>query len=855
MRSAKIESPACPRAGGNASSPARYFAGDAKNLGRVSRLPATTFEELVETLLSRPVPIPMTREHYLSLPAKMRKAAKRTRYIVPCAFKKDDSPRVTSEATEAHLLCLDIDDPQEAIPMLEVGMSVLLGNLNAIVWHTASSKPDTPRLRVIVPVDAVSIPRYRDAVTALARRLGIKTVTRESTVPVQPMYWPVQYKGSESPVVYIKTDGVAFVHGTNAPPSESCTGGKGDMNGPADGFVDGLEYLCPTDETVSLKSVEEMVNHLDPDMDREEWIKVAMGLRHQFPEEAEAAYEIFDRWSERSAAKYAGAEDTRAVWDSIVPNPFTRNPITIGSVKKLAMAAGWSPTVASGSAWGPIRLPDPPSPPDFDLDKGIPDSLGRFRAFLRAASTAMQVDVTAVAPLALSVVSAAAARTYEVRLRPDWVEIVVLWVVALAEPGERKSAVIRRLTAPITAWQDNERRRLRPAIAQYEAQRGNDAARHLALRKKLATCKPGERQQIDQELHALVAKMEVEPEIHPPDLVTADFTPEAARQLLIRNGGKLSYISAETDFGTLTGSRYAAGGAGSQQNLNLLLAGKSGDNIPAHRVGRSEPLARPCLNIGIFVQPSAVRDVLIDSNTNGRGLVQRFALIVPPSLMGNRLDDPPAAPSELEEWWTKAISGILDVPWPGKAVLDSRGRISRHGVGPIELELSPAAIGPFQNLRSAIEKRCGVDGDLRPIAGFASKLAGEVARIAACLELLQNPQSESVSGQSMVAACYWSEFLIGHHRAALGAAGESAAVRHARRLISSLRRNGATEEHARDLFRRVRNGTDLAKMADFQPVLEELTLANCIRRKPSALCRSSGRPPEIYEINPALLVL
>jgi hypothetical protein len=833
----------------------QYFFGEPDNMGRVSRLPATTFKELIETFLAQPVPKAMTREQFFALPKEGQKAAKRTKYIVPCAFKEDPSPRQTGKATDAHLLCLDIDDPQEALRMLSIGVQALLGDLNALVWHTASSTPAAPRLRVVVPVEAVPISLYRQVVTSLAARLGIASVNSESKVPVQPMYLPVQFEGSTTPVIYCKTNGVPFGSGNTATQIETRTGGKVDLHGPANVFVDGLEYIRPTDEEVSLKLAEEMVNHLDPDMGRAEWIKVAMGLRHQFPEEAEGAYRIFDRWSERSASKYGGAEDTRAVWDSIVPNPSTREPITIGSVKALAMAAGWSPTTVSGLAWGPLRFPDPPSPPDFDLDKGIPDSLIQFRDFLRAASTAMQVDVTAVAPLALSVVSAAAARTYEVRLRPDWVEIVVLWVVALAEPGERKSAVIRRLTAPITAWQDNERRRLRPAIAKYEAQRGNDAARHLALRKKLATCKPGERQQIDQELHALVAKMEVEPEIHPPDLVTADFTPEAARQLLIRNGGKLSYISAETDFGTLTGSRYAAGGAGSQQNLNLLLAGKSGDNIPAHRVGRSEPLARPCLNIGIFVQPSAVRDVLLDGNTNGRGLVQRFALIVPSSLMGSRLDDPPAVPVVLEDWWNSAIARILDVPWPGKAVLDSTARICRHELGPIELELDAAAIGPFQNLRSAIEKRCGVDGDLRPIAGFASKLAGEVARIAACLELLQNPQSESVSGQSMVAACYWSEFLIGHHRAALGAAGESAAVRHARRLISSLRRNGTAEEHARELFRRVRNGTDLAKMADFQPVLEELCLANCIRRKPNPSYRSSGRPPEIYEINPALWVL
>ena len=36
----------------------QYFAGEPENMGRVARLPAATFAELVETFLAKPVSIP-----------------------------------------------------------------------------------------------------------------------------------------------------------------------------------------------------------------------------------------------------------------------------------------------------------------------------------------------------------------------------------------------------------------------------------------------------------------------------------------------------------------------------------------------------------------------------------------------------------------------------------------------------------------------------------------------------------------------------------------------------------------------------------------------------------------------------
>jgi hypothetical protein len=189
----------------------RYFGGEPTNLGYVAVLPVSSFAELVTDVLAVCVPVGLSQAELLALPERQQNEAKRTRYIVPCAFKSSPSPRQTGHATVAHLLCLDVDDAAEGRRFLAVGPEKLLGDLNAVVWHTARSTSESPRLRIIVPTEPVPVAIYGRAVTALAAVLGMNTVNHESKVPVQPMYLPLAFKGAtESPVIYTKTDGRDF---------------------------------------------------------------------------------------------------------------------------------------------------------------------------------------------------------------------------------------------------------------------------------------------------------------------------------------------------------------------------------------------------------------------------------------------------------------------------------------------------------------------------------------------------------------------------------------------------------------------------------------------------------------------
>jgi hypothetical protein len=314
-----------------------YFAGEPASMGRVTALPVATFADLVETVIRPGVPTEMTQADLLALPQKDQNDAKKTRFLVPCSFKSSPSQRQTAHAVAAHLLCLDIDDGDEAARLLKIGFEKLLGDLNVVVWHTARSTPGAPRLRVIVPTAPVPPARYGFAVTALAGLLGMNEVNHESKVPVQPMYLPLAYKDPEfEPVLYAKTDGRDF-DPTALEGLEELRGNANAQDGDDD--LGDIEYLRQPVEEITRDDIADALTKIPADCSMQQWIEVGMALKHQF---GEAGFTLWDDWSASSSEKYPGQEDMAKRWSSMRGQTKDRVPITIRSVIRIATDAGWN---------------------------------------------------------------------------------------------------------------------------------------------------------------------------------------------------------------------------------------------------------------------------------------------------------------------------------------------------------------------------------------------------------------------------------------------------------------------------------------------------------------------------------
>lgn len=89
----------------------------------------------------------------------------------------------------------------------------------------------------------------------------------------------------------------------------------------------------PPLEGVTEQAAEDALGQIDPDCDRDTWIRVAMALKHHFGEEG---YTLWDSWSKDATNVYPGGAKTRKQWDSLKQHPIGKDPVTYRTVQHLA---------------------------------------------------------------------------------------------------------------------------------------------------------------------------------------------------------------------------------------------------------------------------------------------------------------------------------------------------------------------------------------------------------------------------------------------------------------------------------------------------------------------------------------
>lgn len=358
-----------------------YFGGHGADLGTVRQLAATSFGAFVKECLGHPVLVNITRSQYHSLTKRERDAHKRVPYFTPARFKGTPSRRVYEEATTCDLIAIDIDDKDQALPFFARPALIAeqLHPLAFAAYTTASSTPEHPRLRIVVAAEGIGLNDYPAAVRYVGvHLLGMKEVNSESKVAVQPMYLPTLYREDDPveshPLIIAVPEGAAVtagvVSGTVVPSGLSPAA----PTGPAD--LQSLDHVRPQVEGITIADIESALEHLNPDESYMGWIAVAAALKHQWPREPESelAFQLFDEWSSQGD-KYVNTEETRGKWDSFKFSPKGRVPITLRTILKKAMDAGWSQheEVARRCYEEVLNwIVNPDRKPSELLDQGIP---------------------------------------------------------------------------------------------------------------------------------------------------------------------------------------------------------------------------------------------------------------------------------------------------------------------------------------------------------------------------------------------------------------------------------------------------------------------------------------------------
>lgn len=242
---------------------------------------------------------------------------------------------------------------------------------------------------------------------------------------------------------------------------------------------------------------------------------------------------------------------------------------------------------------------------------------GCLSAFVECLAESTQTPEEMAGVLALGVLATAFQSKFMVQITTDWKEPLCLYTVAVAPPGERKSAVISALTRPLQEWEAEQRELEAEEIEQNRIEReylekSRSAATTAAVKKKSEESKAEM-----MELSARLAKFK---DLHPYRLLADDTTPEKLVDLMDEQGGCLTVCSAEGGIFDSMAGRYDRAA-----NFDVYLKGHAGDMIVVDRIGRKPNCIHdPRLSMMLTIQPDVLRGLMGNATFKGRGLCGRF---------------------------------------------------------------------------------------------------------------------------------------------------------------------------------------------------------------------------------------
>lgn len=343
----------------------------------------------------------------------------------------------------------------------------------------------------------------------------------------------------------------------------------------------------------------------------------------------------------------------------------------------------------------------------------LPDSARRF---VTEVATALQVDTSLVAAGLLASASTLTARHLIIEPRRGWREPPNLFSLLVAEPGSRKSPLLRLLHAPFVAALEDRIRQEAIERGEIETRREQAEKRRRELIRRKPECL--ETEEIQTELTQISTELAELSNPSGPHLVANDITPEAALTLLARNSGHLLVGCAEGTFLDLIRGRYSSSGG---VNTDVMLKGHAGDTILIHRKDRQEVILNPRLCLVLFVQPGRFAELLADERLSGRGLFARFLIAAPKSNLGHRDTAPPEVSSQSIDWWKDYVER----------------RLSKAPDQPQILRFAPKAQEALAVLERRVEIELRPDGFFHGVRAFGAKFAGTTLRVAANLAQLE----------------------------------------------------------------------------------------------------------------------
>jgi hypothetical protein len=475
--------------------------------------------------------------------------------------------------------------------------------------------------------------------------------------------------------------------------------------------------------------------------------------------------------------------------------------------------------------------------PVFPLDT-LPDWL---RSYSKGLATATQTPVDMAAMLGLTNCAAAIAGKVIVQVREDWTEPTNIYDVTVLNVGNRKTAVHDDTKAPLEEAEYQMIRDRQAEIDEAKVERSVLEARLEHLKKAAGKADSADKRrklldeakQIAEEIRAINV-----PAV-PKLIVSGDITPEAIASNLAEQDGRLFLCSDEGELFEMLAGRYGNG-----SNFEIILKAHTGGKVRVDRRGRSEVVENATLTIGLTVQPDVLRGLADKPGFRGRGLIGRFLYCIPKSLVGRRKVAPEPMNDEARSAYSKRVKTLAGLC----KVKDVEGELT-----PRTVAMSRDGLGYLTAFMEEIEPKLAEGGELYPIADWASKLAGAVARIAAILHYADNSLSpvkvSDIPPDTVKRAIEIGRYLVPHAQAAYAEMGADPQIENAKHVLRWIKRDHVNEFTKREALRANRR---FKKVTEIEPALELLEAHGYIRTivRTAEHGKVGRKTSQLFEVNP-----
>lgn len=404
-----------------------------------------------------------------------------------------------------------------------------------------------------------------------------------------------------------------------------------------------------------------------------------------------------------------------AVFDTSDPAYSAGKPLGLKSVFKLAQDSGWIDTLP----WPELQaLVEQIAPQDYPIDS-LPDAV---RFAVQEVAGFVKAPIPLIATSALSALSLAIQVHTDVQRAEKLAGPCSLFMLAIAESGERKSSCDGYFTKAIRDYEAQAQDAAKVLIKAYESDFEAWEAHRNGIKDEIKSLakkgKPIATQ--TQQLHALDASRPIPPRV--PKLIYSDATPEALCYSLAKNWPSGGVISSEA------GSVFGGHGMNAEsvmRNLAALNQLWDGATLPVERRSSESFTVRGArLTMALQVQEATIRAFFANTKglARGTGFLARFLVSWPESTQGTRhFTEAPANWPALATF-NERLTAILN--WP--APIDTDGALT-----PAMLTLAPDAKAAWVAFHDAIESELATGGELCEVRDVASKTADNAARLAA----------------------------------------------------------------------------------------------------------------------------